>query len=160
MFRRESGHGTEGAKPAPKSPSDRRSLLLSTFDTTGVLVLHSSTVQLTFVKHSGAFTGPRDQHSRLTSKSTMTVLNPRSHAISVRLSEEEFVALRQLCSVTGARSVSDLIRNAMHVLLNGANRDDLLGLRVDEIRTHLKSLDRKVGQLAARASPFSIPDDQ
>jgi hypothetical protein len=90
----------------------------------------------------------------------MTVLNPRSHTISVRLSEEEVVALRQLCSVTGARSVSDLVRNAMHVLLNGANRDDLLGLRVDEIRTHLKNLDRKVGQLAARASPFITRDEQ
>ena len=90
----------------------------------------------------------------------MTVLNPRSHAISVRLSEEEFVALRQLCSVTGARSVSDLIRNAMHVLLDGVNRDDVLGLRVDEIRSQLKSLDRKVGQLAARASPFITQNDQ
>jgi hypothetical protein len=90
----------------------------------------------------------------------MTVLNPRSHAISVRLSEEEFVALRQLCSVTGARSVSDLIRNAMHVLLDGVNRDDVLGLRVDEIRSQLKSLDRKVGQLAARASPFIAQNDQ
>jgi hypothetical protein len=90
----------------------------------------------------------------------MTVLNTRSHTISIRLSEEEYVALRQLCAVTCARSVSDLIRNAMHVLLNGANREDVLGLRVDEIRAQLKSIDRKVGQLAAKASPFSACDDQ
>jgi hypothetical protein len=90
----------------------------------------------------------------------MTVQNPRSHTISVRLSEEEYVALRQLCSMTGARSISDLIRNAMHVFLNGPNRDDVLGVHVEEIRIQLKSLDRKVGQLAARASPLTGGNDQ
>jgi hypothetical protein len=69
--------------------------------------------------------------------------------ISVRLSEEEYAALRRLCSVTGARSVSDLTRDAMRVLLKGANREDVLGIHVDEFRSQMRSLDRKIEQLAA-----------
>jgi hypothetical protein len=69
--------------------------------------------------------------------------------ISVRLSEEEYSAFRRLRSVTGARSVSDLTRDAMRMLLDGANREDALGIHVEEFRTQMKSLDRKIEQLAA-----------
>ena len=79
----------------------------------------------------------------------MAVLNPRSRMISVRLSEEEYSALRHLCSVTGARSVSDLTRDAMRVLLNGLGQKDVLGIHVDEFRTQMRSLDQKIEQLAA-----------
>jgi len=79
----------------------------------------------------------------------MTVLKPRSRSISIRLSEEEFLTLKQLCSVTGARSVSDLTRDAMRMVLNGATRDDVITLRLDELRTQLKHLDRKIDELAA-----------
>ena len=79
----------------------------------------------------------------------MTVLNPRSRMISVRLSEEEYSALRRLCTVTGARSVSDLTRDAMRVLLRGTTREDVLGIHVDEFRSQMRSLDQKIEQLAA-----------
>jgi hypothetical protein len=69
--------------------------------------------------------------------------------ISVRLSEEEYSALRRLCSVTGARSVSDLTRDAMRVLLKGPGRGDALGVHADEFRMQMKNLDRKIEQLAA-----------
>lgn len=78
----------------------------------------------------------------------MAILKPRSRSISIRLSEEEFLTLKQLCSVTGARSVSDLTRDAMRMILNGANRDDVITLRLDELRTQLKHLDRKIDGLA------------
>lgn len=78
----------------------------------------------------------------------MAVLKPRSRSISIRLSEEEFLTLKQLCSVTGARSVSDLTRDAMRMILNGASRDDVITLRLDELRTQLKHLDRKIDELA------------
>src|SRR5215469_2876441 len=78
----------------------------------------------------------------------MAVLKPRSRSISIRLSEEEFLTLKQLCSVTGARSVSDLTRDAMRTILNGASRDDVITLRLDELRTQLKHLDRKIDDLA------------
>jgi hypothetical protein len=81
--------------------------------------------------------------------SHMTVQNPRSRTISIRLSEEEYLGLKRLCAITGARSVSDLTRDAMRIVLNGASRNDVLGLRVDEFRNLLKNLDRKIDQLAA-----------
>jgi hypothetical protein len=79
----------------------------------------------------------------------MTIKNPRSRMISIRLSEEEYVGLKRLCSITGARSVSDLTRDAMRVVLNGVNRDDILGLRMDEFSSALKNLDRKIDRIAA-----------
>jgi len=79
----------------------------------------------------------------------MTVLNPRSRMISVRLSEEEYSALRRLCTVTGARSVSDLTRDAMRVLLKSSTREDVLGIHIDEFRSQMRSLDQKIEQLAA-----------
>jgi hypothetical protein len=79
----------------------------------------------------------------------MAVLKPRSRSISIRLSEEEFLTLKQLCSVTGARSVSDLTRDAMRMILNGANRDDVITLRLDELCSQLKHLDRKIDELSA-----------
>ena len=68
--------------------------------------------------------------------------------ISIRLSEEEYLTLKQLCTTTGARSVSDLTRSAMRVMLSGVNRDDVLGIALDELRSQLKTLDRKMDQLA------------
>ena len=79
----------------------------------------------------------------------MTVLNPRSRMISIRLSEEEYSALRRLCSVTGARSVSDLTRDAMRALLNGSERKDAAGSQVDEFRAEIRGMDRKIEQLAS-----------
>jgi hypothetical protein len=84
----------------------------------------------------------------------MTVLKPRSRTISIRLSEEEFLTLKHLCSVTGARSVSDLTRDAMRVALHGVTRDDILGFRMDEFGALLKDLDRKLDQLAAGIESF------
>lgn len=84
----------------------------------------------------------------------MAVLKPRSRTISIRLSEEEFLTLKHLCSVTGARSVSDLTRDAMRVALHGVNRDDVLGFRMEEFGALLKDLDRKLDQLAAGIESF------
>jgi len=82
----------------------------------------------------------------------MNIRNPRSRMISIRLSEEEYLTLKHLCTTTGARSVSDLARDAMRVALNGVNQDDVLGLRLDEFRKQLKNLDRKLDELAAGIS--------
>jgi Arc/MetJ-type ribon-helix-helix transcriptional regulator len=90
----------------------------------------------------------------------MAVLNPRSRMISVRLSEEEYSALRQLCSDIGARSVSDLTRDAMRVLLNGAGREEALGIHVNEFRSQMRSLDRKIEQLAADITSLKANGNQ
>jgi hypothetical protein len=70
--------------------------------------------------------------------------------ISVRLSEEEYTALRQLCSLTGARSVSDLTRDAVHTVLRGTNRENPLATNFEEFRTGMKNLEEKIEQLEAK----------
>jgi hypothetical protein len=72
--------------------------------------------------------------------------------ISVRLSEEEYVTLRRLCSETGARSISHLTRDAVQTLLRGANGDALLGTHMDELRTQIQELHKKIEQLTADMS--------
>ena len=74
--------------------------------------------------------------------------------ISIRLSEEEYAALRRLCSVTGARSVSDLTRDAMRSLLENGTREDALGTHIEEFRAQMKSLDRKIESIAAEITAF------
>lgn len=78
----------------------------------------------------------------------MTVLKPRSRMISVRLSEDEYSALQQLCASTGARSVSDLTRDAMRSLLENQVRGSAPSSLIDEFRARLSDLDQKVEELA------------
>jgi hypothetical protein len=90
----------------------------------------------------------------------MTVLKPRSRMISVRLSEEEYVALRRVCFLTGARSVSELTREAMRAVLKDLNREDPFGQHLEEFRAGMKSLEKKVEQLEARITTFKDEDAQ
>jgi hypothetical protein len=80
----------------------------------------------------------------------MSVFRPRSRIISIRLSEEEYRGLKRLCSDSGARSVSDLAREGMRTLVNGASREDALSSWTDEFRLQMRSLDRKIEELTAR----------
>ena len=82
----------------------------------------------------------------------MTVLKPRSRMISVRVSEEEYTALRRLCSLTGARSVSDITRDAMRTVLRGVNREESVGGNLEEFRANMRTLEKKVEQLEAKFS--------
>jgi Arc/MetJ-type ribon-helix-helix transcriptional regulator len=74
--------------------------------------------------------------------------------ISVRLSDEEYTALMRLCIVTGARSISDLARDAMRVLLNSANREVVPGSHMDEFRAEIRNLGKTIEQLAAEITTF------
>jgi Ca2+-binding EF-hand superfamily protein len=73
--------------------------------------------------------------------------------ISVRLSEEEYSSFKELCSVMGARSISDLARDSMYALLNRTDREDVRAISRNEFRTHMKSLDRKLELIAAKIKP-------
>ncbi len=77
----------------------------------------------------------------------MATLKPRTRTISVRLSEEEYSALRRLCEVSGSRSVSDLTRDAVSVLMNGTLRHDVLVNYMDEVRAKMSSLDKRIEDL-------------
>jgi hypothetical protein len=78
----------------------------------------------------------------------MKTLKRRSRMVSIRLSEEEYLALCDLCSTTGAHSVSEMMRQAMHSILRSADRDGQLGLyMMKEFRSHIKDLDKRIEQL-------------
>jgi len=62
--------------------------------------------------------------------------------------------------VTGARSVSDFTRDSMRVLLNGVNREEVLGIHIDEFRTQMKSLNKKIEQLTAEVATFKTGSKQ
>ena len=84
----------------------------------------------------------------------MTILKPRSRKVSVRLSEEEYVALRRVCSLTSARSVSDLTREAVRAVVKDVHREDELGRHLDEFRIGMKNLEKKLEELEARMATF------
>ncbi len=90
----------------------------------------------------------------------MTILKTRSRVISVRLSEEEYSALKELCTVTGARSISDLTRDAMRALLDGPSRDELLGTRMEEFFTQIRNMDRKIERLSAELTRIRTGDSE
>ena len=84
----------------------------------------------------------------------MTVLKSRSRTISVRLSEEENLTLRRICSLTRTRSVPHLTREAMRSVLGDVDREVPFGRHLEEFRADMKSLEKKVEQLEAKITTF------
>ncbi len=83
----------------------------------------------------------------------MTVFKARSRMVSVRLSEDEYIALRELCFTSGARSVSDLTRDAMRAFLSGATREETLRTRLNEFCDQMNHLGRRIDALTERIAP-------
>jgi len=77
--------------------------------------------------------------------------------VSVRLSENEYQALMELCASSGARSISDLTRSAMQALLCGTNREEMLHLRMNEFSDQMKSLGQRIDELVEK---FASSDGQ
>ena len=65
------------------------------------------------------------------------------------MSEEEFTALRRICVATGARSLSDLAREAMRGLLNGAHSGSESETSRIEYSAQMRDLEQKVEKLSA-----------
>jgi hypothetical protein len=84
----------------------------------------------------------------------MAVLIPRIRTINVRLSEEEYLELERFCVASGARSISDLVRNTMNSLVRSGNQDNSLASSVIEYSTHVKDLELRVRELAAELQSF------
>jgi hypothetical protein len=59
-----------------------------------------------------------------------------------------------VCIATGARSVSDLARNAMHDILEGMSRENVPAASNDNHSTQIIELARKVEALAAELALF------
>ncbi|MGO8757539.1 MAG: hypothetical protein ACLQG3_05380 [Terracidiphilus sp.] len=82
----------------------------------------------------------------------MRVLRPRSRTISIRISEEEFSALRQICVASGARSLSDMAREAMRGLLSKAGGDNGGDGARDEVYAQMKDLEQRVEKLSSEVT--------
>jgi hypothetical protein len=65
------------------------------------------------------------------------------------MSEEEFTTLRRICVATGARSLSDLAREAMRGLLNGADSGSGSEASRIEYSAQMRDLEQKVEKLSA-----------
>ena len=70
--------------------------------------------------------------------------------ISFRLSEDEYTSLRSLCENEGARSVSDLARDAVHRLIVKDSEIDV-GLALQALQGRLDTLDLQVQRLSMAA---------
>jgi hypothetical protein len=69
------------------------------------------------------------------------------------MSEEEFSTLRRISIATGARSVSDLAREAMRGLLNGTQQEHGDAAR-NEYSAQMRDLEQKVDRLSAEIELF------
>jgi len=79
----------------------------------------------------------------------MNVLKRRTRMISFRLSEEEYEGLKRICIRLGARSLSDIARDAVQRLLNNGaelKNDGSAQLRV--LYERIDALDQEVKRLA------------
>lgn len=70
------------------------------------------------------------------------------------MSEEEFSALRQICVASGARSVSDLAREAMRGLLSNSNQGPAGDPYQNEYSAQMRDLEQKVDKLSAEIALF------
>jgi hypothetical protein len=82
----------------------------------------------------------------------MAVFKRRSKLVSFRLSEEDYRSLIEVCQTRGARSVSEVARDAMHGLLgvngHGNGIEGKLESQVVQLQGRLEELDREVKRLA------------
>ena len=68
--------------------------------------------------------------------------------ISFRVSEDEYAGLKSLCVNEGARSVSDMARDAVHRLVNNQTRPDHHVESVVRVLQHrIEALDTEVKRL-------------
>jgi hypothetical protein len=81
----------------------------------------------------------------------MIVLKRREKMVSIRLSDDEYRRLKEMTQAQGARSVSDVARSAMQLMLaaHQAGSDGTIESRVRELDGRVAVLDREVQRLSA-----------
>ena len=94
----------------------------------------------------------------------MAVLKRRSRIVSVRLSEPEYQELVSCCLSRGARSVSDLAREAMQGLLAGGDHDgngngNGLGIEVEKLHGRMEQLDHELKRLASLVTKAAASEE-
>jgi predicted transcriptional regulator len=84
----------------------------------------------------------------------MALLIRRSKVVSIRVSDDEFRRLKEMCMDTGARCVSDLARDAMFKLIRSG--DARQGSEDAELQTRVRELDEKLSALQGRVSRLAM----
>jgi hypothetical protein len=89
------------------------------------------------------------QSSATLERRAMPVLKPRNRLVYFRISEEEFRKVSDICQSEGARSLSDLARQAMQRLISdGAlTTDGLMAEKLKTIDAIIYELNQKLQQL-------------
>lgn len=75
--------------------------------------------------------------------------------ISVRLSESEYDDLCRLSTATGARSISDLARDAMRLMLKASGDDRSSAETLLRFQAEMDRLNRRIDELTERLTPSS-----
>jgi predicted metal-binding transcription factor (methanogenesis marker protein 9) len=74
----------------------------------------------------------------------------RTHMITVRLSEEEYFALREVSASDGIRSMSEITRNAVNTILpSGRKQENESEHCMDELRANIKVLETRLERIEA-----------
>ena len=80
----------------------------------------------------------------------MNALKRRSRMVSFRLSEEEYEGLKHICMTVGARSLSDIARDAVQRLLsNGTEPKSYSDAQLRILYEKMDALDQEVKRLGA-----------
>jgi len=80
--------------------------------------------------------------------------------ISIRLSEEEYEGLCRLSAMTGAHSLSDLARNAMHLFLHFSTHERLLADPAGAVQAQMEILNRRIDELRKQLLSPNRPTTQ
>ena len=79
----------------------------------------------------------------------MNMLKRRSRMVSFRLSEEEYEGLKHICITVGARSLSDIARDAVQRLLSNNTESKIDGdEQLRALYERMDALDHEVKRLA------------
>ncbi|MGO9239976.1 MAG: hypothetical protein ACLQBJ_04115 [Bryobacteraceae bacterium] len=84
----------------------------------------------------------------------MALLIRRSRVVSIRVSDEEFRQLREMCTTTGSRCVSDLARDAMFKFMRGVEPRPESGDA--DLQTRVRELDEKLNLLQGRVARLAL----
>jgi hypothetical protein len=89
----------------------------------------------------------------------MSVINRKTRTISIRLSEDEYGALRTVCESQGVRSLSDFARAAIDHLIagGGAQAQPTVQSRLEVLSSRVEVLDLAVERLAGFFERTGVP---
>jgi hypothetical protein len=90
----------------------------------------------------------------------VAVLKPRERLVYFRISEDEFRQFASVCEQAGARSVSDLARNAVQRLIADGHRqreDEEIAEKMHKLENLIAAVTKQLELLEATRSGGTVP---